>query len=108
MNWQVEAGLTPPGMSGVLQAQDRMQESSQKVDLLGLSLERCLAALPRDHPSGLQDELSAAASPSPKKQCGALSSSCTSSFFRPASLTGFLYEAPSHEHQQCGDVICQC
>uniref|UniRef100_H3CBN3 protein kinase C n=1 Tax=Tetraodon nigroviridis TaxID=99883 RepID=H3CBN3_TETNG len=77
------------------EAQARMQESSQKVDLLRLSLERCLAALPQDHPSrcALQEGLSAAASPSygsPQKQCSAAPPTCTSSFFRPASLTGRL------------------
>ncbi|TNM92502.1 hypothetical protein fugu_019514 [Takifugu bimaculatus] len=35
------------------EAQARMQESTQKVDLLRLSLERCSAELPRDHPSSL-------------------------------------------------------
>ncbi|XP_056875465.1 serine/threonine-protein kinase N2 [Takifugu flavidus] len=74
------------------EAQARMQESTQKVDLLRLSLERCSAELPRDHPihCGLQEEASAAASPSPKKPCSSLSSSCNSFFFRPASLTGRL------------------
>lgn len=65
------------------------------MDLLRLSLDRCLVELPEDHPSrcALQEGLSAAASPSygtPKKQCGAASASCSSSFFRPASLTGLL------------------
>lgn len=88
-------GVFSSGMSCVSQAQARMQESSQKVDLLRLSLERCLAELPQDHPSrsALQEGLSAAASPSygtPKKQCSAALSSCTTSFFRPASLTGLL------------------
>lgn len=72
-----------------------MQESSQKVDLLRLSLERCRVELPQDYPSrcALQEGLSVEASPSygtPKKQCSAASPSCTSSFFRPASLTGLL------------------
>lgn len=72
-----------------------MQESSQKVDLLRLSLDRSLVELPEDHPSrcALQEGLSVAASPSygaPKKPCSAASFSCSSSFFRPASLTGLL------------------
>lgn len=70
-----------------------MEESSQKVDLLRLSLERCLAQLPQDHPGrrALQEGLGVAAAPSggsPKKPCGSAAPSCASSFFRPASLTG--------------------
>lgn len=77
----------------VLQAQARMQESSQKVDLLRLSLERRLSELPRDHPkyAAITEELALGASISygtPKKQSSAPSSSCSSSFFKPASLTG--------------------
>lgn len=97
VKWRVDPALTPWGMPCVSQAQARMQESAQKVDLLRLSLERCVAELPRDHPSrwGLQEEPSVAASPSPQKPCGSLSSSSgTSSFFRPASLTGLLCGAP--------------
>ncbi|XP_074474042.1 serine/threonine-protein kinase N2 [Sebastes fasciatus] len=78
------------------EAQARMQESSQKVDLLNLSLERRLSELPEDHPKHavVEEELSLGSSPSfgiPKKQSTALSSSSSSSFFfKPASLTGRL------------------
>lgn len=74
------------------EAQARMQESSQKVDLLSLSLERRLSELPQDHPkhAAIKEELMLRTSPSsgiPKKQSSAPSSS---SFFKPASLTGRL------------------
>lgn len=78
----------------VLQAQARMQESSQKVDLLRLSLEKRLSELPEDHPkyAAIEEELSFVALPSygtPKKQfISNSSSSCSSFFFKPASLTG--------------------
>uniref|UniRef100_A0A8D3ADN2 protein kinase C n=1 Tax=Scophthalmus maximus TaxID=52904 RepID=A0A8D3ADN2_SCOMX len=78
------------------EAQARMQESSQKVDLLRLSLERRLSELPPDHPKHtiIKEELALGNSPSggtPKKQSNALSSSShSSSFFKPASLTGRL------------------
>ncbi|XP_069369418.1 serine/threonine-protein kinase N2 [Paralichthys olivaceus] len=74
------------------EAQTRMQESSQKVDLLRLSLETRLSELPQDHPkhAAIKEELVSGTSLSygtPKKQSTALSSS---SFFKPASLTGRL------------------
>ncbi|KAI3361916.1 hypothetical protein L3Q82_012186 [Scortum barcoo] len=79
----------------VPQAQARMQESSQKVDLLRLSLERRLKELPQDHPkhAAIKEELVLGTSPSyttSMKQSIALSSSSSSSFFKPASLTGRL------------------
>ncbi|XP_067429870.1 serine/threonine-protein kinase N2 [Thunnus thynnus] len=72
------------------EAQARMQESSQKVDLLRLSLERRLSELPQDHPkhTAIKEELLLRTSPSygtPKKQPPS-----SSSFFKPASLTGRL------------------
>ncbi|XP_044031480.1 serine/threonine-protein kinase N2 isoform X2 [Siniperca chuatsi] len=75
------------------EAQARMQESSQKVDLLRLSLERRLSELPQDHPkhAAIKENLVLGTSPSygtPKKQSSAPCSS--SSFFKPASLTGRL------------------
>ncbi|XP_074546024.1 serine/threonine-protein kinase N2 [Halichoeres trimaculatus] len=81
------------------EAQARMEESSQKVDLLRLSLERRLSELPSDHPKhiAIKEELVSGMSPSfgtPKKQSSApssCSSSCSSSsFFKPASITGRL------------------
>lgn len=77
------------------EAQARMHESSQKVDLLRLSLEKRLSELPLDHPkyAEIKQELASGLSPSfssPKKQHHTPSSTCSSSFFKPASLTGRL------------------
>ena len=86
-------------MSSLLhpQAQARLQESSQKLDLLRLSLERRLGELPPDHSkrTAIKEELTIGASPSVGPQRDRLyttssssSSSSSSSFFKPASLTG--------------------
>ncbi|XP_015244756.1 PREDICTED: serine/threonine-protein kinase N2-like [Cyprinodon variegatus] len=79
------------------EAQARVEESSQKVDLLRLSLQKRLNELPQDHPScaAIKETLLYGIPPSygtPKKQAHSLSSSSSSSssFFRPASLTGRL------------------
>lgn len=89
-----------------------MQESSQKVDLLKLSLERRLTELPQDHPkcAAIKEELMLGTSPSwditkkqsitPKKQSTSTSSSSSSSssFIKPASLTGWLGGFLEHLH----------
>uniref|UniRef100_A0AAY4E024 protein kinase C n=1 Tax=Denticeps clupeoides TaxID=299321 RepID=A0AAY4E024_9TELE len=76
------------------EAQARLQESSQKLDLLRLSLEHRLGELPPDHSkrAAIKEELTLGASPSVGLQRDRLhsSSSCCSSFFKPASLTGRL------------------
>ncbi|XP_068190848.1 serine/threonine-protein kinase N2 isoform X2 [Antennarius striatus] len=76
------------------EAQARMQESFQKVDLLRLSLERRLGELPQNHPkhAAIKEELASGASPSdstPKRPSNTLLSS-SSSVLKPASLTGRL------------------
>lgn len=77
----------------LVEAQARMYESSQKVDLLRLSLEKRLNELPKGHPkyAAVKQELDSgfpSPSSSPKKHTP--SSTCSSSFFKPASLTGRL------------------
>uniref|UniRef100_A0A8C7ZLQ4 protein kinase C n=1 Tax=Oryzias sinensis TaxID=183150 RepID=A0A8C7ZLQ4_9TELE len=74
-------------------AQERMQESSQKVDLLRLSLERRINELPQDHPTqaAIKEVLSSGfrhSCSTPDKQPGAPTSSSSFTFFKPASLTG--------------------
>lgn len=77
----------------MFQAQERMQESSQKVDLLRLSLERCMAELPLDHPkhAAIKQELklgTSLSSGTPKEHSSSPSTSLSSALFKPASLTG--------------------
>ncbi|KAL4660325.1 serine/threonine-protein kinase N2-like [Arapaima gigas] len=71
------------------EAQARLQESSQKLDLLRLSLEKRLSELPQDHPEhkGIKEDLSMGAFPSTVPSPTHLRSS---SFLKPASLTGRL------------------
>ncbi|KAG9354632.1 hypothetical protein JZ751_001345 [Albula glossodonta] len=75
------------------EAQSRLQESSQKLDLLRLSLEQRLNELPQDHPkrAAIKEELSLGTSPSLGFQRNRLhSTSSSSSFLKPSSLTGRL------------------
>ncbi|XP_064420212.1 serine/threonine-protein kinase N2 [Latimeria chalumnae] len=72
------------------QAQLRLQESSQKMDLLRLSLERRLSELPVNHPKRavIKEELMLANSPSIGAQ--RYSAGYFTSLIKPAALTGTL------------------
>ncbi|KAK3527503.1 hypothetical protein QTP86_023721 [Hemibagrus guttatus] len=77
------------------EAQARLQESSQKLDLLRLSLEQRLKDLPPDHPklSDIKEELTVGTSPIlglQRDRQRSSPSASSSSFFKPASLTGRL------------------
>ncbi|XP_023678854.2 serine/threonine-protein kinase N2 isoform X2 [Paramormyrops kingsleyae] len=77
----------------LIEAQARFLESSQKLDLLRVSLERRLTELPPEHPqrSAIREELNGVSPCSGSQRLRLCSSSSSSSsLFKPASLTGWL------------------
>ncbi|TNN26020.1 Serine/threonine-protein kinase N2 [Liparis tanakae] len=92
--WQGRRGLAAPGVTSPCpQAQARMQESSQKVDLLCLSLERRSSELPPGRHAAIREEL--LGTPPSCRKPSSSSSSSSSSSFKPASLTGIhIFQQP--------------
>ncbi|KAM3868401.1 serine/threonine-protein kinase N2-like [Diretmus argenteus] len=85
-------GLSSLDQKALTEAQSRVQESSQKLDLLRLSLEKRLKGKTEDHPRHpVGDDDQSTGSPPPEKpKQGCLQSSLSPSVFsiKPASLTG--------------------
>lgn len=84
----------------ILQAQARLNESSQKLDLLKFSLEQRLSELPKNHPKGnlIMEELAMVASPpNSPRQSIMFTSNQYSTVAKPAALTGNKTHIP-HSH----------
>ncbi len=74
-----------------LQAQARLNESSQKLDLLKFSLEQRLSELPKNHPKSnlIMEELAMVSSPPLSPRHSIMSTSNKySTVAKPAALTG--------------------
>ncbi len=74
-----------------LQAQSRLNESSQKLDLLKFSLEQRLSELPKNHPKSnlIMEELAMVSSPPLSPRHSIMSTSNKySTVAKPAALTG--------------------
>ncbi|XP_062310609.1 serine/threonine-protein kinase N2-like isoform X1 [Osmerus eperlanus] len=89
-------GLSSQDQLALAEAQSRVLESSQKMDLLRFSLERCLKEMSQDHLQEpvIKEGLSTGSSPSEgQKQnrlLSFLSTPSSTSFIKPACLTGTL------------------
>lgn len=82
-----------------LQAQSRLSEASQRLDLLRDSLDRRLADLPEDHPKAsiIKEELVLASSPAFSSRHGApYLHNQYSTLNKPSPLTGTLCKSKLH------------
>lgn len=104
LQWDVWSGQRKQLCLSCHQARSRVKESSQKLDLLLLSLERCLkGGTPEglEHTAGVADPLLG-----PPKSPQSPPSSCPPVFsIRPAALTGIpsapVQPAPTSPHHLC-------